>query len=193
MREYPFIFSPNVNYTTLQFTTEKPLDGALADTTILAKIEGGWQSVYEICDPDNPYYDLGLQLCHDTPIWIRIAIDADQHGPLNDQNGKFPATLVHEITVHVIHYTDFVSKLRSGAYTGEQIRGAWRSSYVSEGLSDNSIEHQAFATGANRAFSQTAQNVHNNIPQGQRPSYQAEIRQDIDNHVPSGKQPSYPI
>jgi len=183
----------NDPYTQLRFMTGQLGDDRWATTDVEAWIEEGWHRVAAICHPTDSSYHLGHKLSYDTPIRITIAVDLDQHGTLDYQNGKVLATLAHEITVHAIHYTDWLSKLRSGAYTGEQIRDGWQASHGSGGSFSNNKEHQKFAQGDNHAFNQTAENVYENIPRRQRRSYKKELHQDIDEHIKPGKRSYYPV
>jgi hypothetical protein len=184
----------NDPYTTLIFTTGRLEDRECATTEIEAKIGEDWHNIATICHPTELRDDLVRELRHNTPIRIIVTVDLNKHGTLNYQNGRVLATLVHEITVHTIHFKDWLRKLRSGAYTGKKIRDAWLASNGPGGLLNDDREHRKFAQGDNRAFNQTAENVYENIPRRQRRSYQKELRQDIDQcAVAAGKQPYYPV
>jgi hypothetical protein len=102
--------------------------------------------------------------------------------------------LTHEINVHGVHAWPWLQKLRSRAYTGVQIRAAWRTANQPGALLDVQAEHDAFAQGQNRAYNLNAQNVHPNLPAAQQPLYQADIRADMNAHLPPGAAPPpYPL
>ncbi|MGH2493114.1 MAG: DUF4157 domain-containing protein [Ktedonobacteraceae bacterium] len=178
-------------HTNLRFTTAAI--GALGLTEFEAQIGGVWYDLDAICTLGNANYHLGLQLNAGTPIRITIKVDPTQHG-IAPANNQMTATLTHEITVHGIHALPWLQKLRSRAYSGVQIRAAWRTSNQPGALLDVQGEHDAFAQGQNRAYNLTAQNVHPNLPAAQQPLYQADIRADMNAHLPFGAAfPPYPI
>jgi len=163
--------------TDLIFRTNNT--GDLGETSYFVNINGNWEDIDDICDPNSANYALGLNIAHNSPVRVIISIDPAAHGPTN----VIAATLSHEITVHAIHMQPWLRNLRSRAYNGVQIRARWRRANAQGALLDVEAEHSNWATGFNRAYNRSVSNIWNNMaPGAARDAFRNDVRADMREH-----------